>query len=124
MSTWRILVVEDDENAQEILRGVLEHAEIIVDEAHNATQALELLDQYTYTAVLIDLSLPGKSGWDLLTHIRQNEQTANLPCFANTAYHSPRVASDAIAAGFDHYFAKPINLITLVDDLREYLPEQ
>jgi len=118
---WQVLVVEDDLNGQDVARSILEHYEIVVDVADDAMQALELLRDNHYTVALIDLSLPGMSGWELLQAMRQNDATADLPCVAMTAYHSPRVAQDAIKAGFVAYFPKPMNVATLMDDLRDIL---
>ena len=118
---WHMLVVEDDVNNQVVARGILEHHDISVHMADDGMQALELLRDNAYTAALIDLSLPGMSGWKLLEAIRANDDTAKMPCVAMTAYHSPRVAQDALAAGFVAYFPKPMNVATLVEDLREVL---
>jgi CheY-like chemotaxis protein len=118
---WQVLVVEDDLNGQDVARGILEHYDIVVDVADDAMQALEFLRNNQYTAAIIDLSLPGMSGWDLLQAMRRNAATATLPCVAMTAYHSPRVAQDAIEAGFAAYFPKPMNVATLMEDLRNVL---
>jgi CheY-like chemotaxis protein len=118
---WQVLVVEDDINGQDVARGILEHYDITVDVADDAMQALELLRDNRYTAAIIDLSLPGMSGWELLEAMRADKSTADLPCVATTAYHSPRVAQDAIEAGFVAYFPKPMNVVTLMDDLRAVL---
>ena len=120
---WQVLVVEDDVNGQDVARGILEHHHILVDVADDAMQALELLRENHYTAALIDLSLPGMSGWELLEAVQKNVATADLPCVAITAYHSPRVAKEAIEAGFAAYFPKPMNVATLMDDLRDVLGE-
>lgn len=115
---WHILVVEDDVHSREVVRELLDHHQVEVDVAENATRALELLQEHHYTAVVIDLSLPGMSGWELLNTIRETEA---IPCIAITAYHSANVAQEAIKAGFTAYFPKPIDVTSFVDDLAAYL---
>ena len=68
---WQLLLVEDDVNGQDVTRSILEHHNITVDVADDALHALELLRDNRYTAVIIDLSLPGMNGWELLEAIRQ-----------------------------------------------------
>lgn len=116
---WHILIVEDDFHSREVVRTLLDFYDIEVDVAENATQALDLLHDHPYTAVVIDLSLPDMSGWDLLKEIRQQEQ--DLPCIAITAYHSPNVALEAISYGFTAYFSKPIDVTSFVSDLAVFL---
>lgn len=107
---WRMLLVEDDPDGQEVVATILAHLNIPLDIAGDADAAEQLLfGGRRYTAVIIDLALPGKDGWALLSDIQQHPDTASLPCIAITAYHNPRVRDQAIQAGFVAYFAKPID---------------
>lgn len=118
---WRLLIIEDDVHAQTVASAVLQHHAIAADVAPTAEAGLELLRQQPYSAVLIDLALPGLDGWGLLKVIQNDPALANLPCIAITAYHSASVAHQAIEAGFTAYFRKPIDAATFVDDLKTYL---
>lgn len=120
-SDLSMLVVEDDVHGREVVRALLSHYEVAVDVAETAESALNFLQDHFYHAVIIDLSLPGMSGWELLKHIQQNPDTAALPCFAITAYHSSIVAREAIDAGFTAYFQKPIDVTTFMQDISYYL---
>jgi CheY-like chemotaxis protein len=59
----------------------------------------------------------------LLQEIRNNPDTAALPCFAATAFHSPEVAVQAIESGFTAYFPKPIDPGSLVSEMERILSE-
>ena len=111
MKQWRILVVEDDPDGQELVSAILSHMNFPVDVASDAERAEELLftSPDKYDVVIIDLMLPGKDGWDLLNAIHANTQTSNLPCVAMTAYHSSKIREQALVAGFKAYFPKPID---------------
>ena len=51
----------------------------------------------------------GKDGWELLSEIRNHAETANLMCVAVTAFHTSKTREDALRAGFDAYFSKPLD---------------
>ena len=108
---WRVLVVEDDPDGQVVVSTILEHLNIRADVASNAAEAEQFLyaSGTTYNAVVIDLALPDKDGWEVLAEIMNHPNTAQLPCIAVTAYHTSKLREQAIEAGFTAYFAKPID---------------
>jgi CheY-like chemotaxis protein len=118
---WHILVVEDDPDGQEVVATILEHLNLSIDVAGNVAEAEELLfnSDRTYQAAILDLALPDKNGWELLTEILENPRTAHIPCIAVTAYHTSKLREDAIRAGFTAYFAKPIDATAFARRLEE-----
>lgn len=120
---WHILVVEDDPDGQAVVAHVLEYLNIQIDLADNAEQAgMLLFEQNTpYTAVIVDLALPGKDGWELLNEIQTNPNTAHLPCIAVTAYHTSKTREEALRAGFVAYFSKPIEATSFARQLETIL---
>lgn len=110
-NSWHVLIVEDDEDGQEVVATLLRHLNISLDIAANAAEAEQFLFQSgnTYSAAIIDLALPDKDGWQILSEILSNPKTANVPCVAVTAYHTSKLREDAIMAGFNAYFPKPID---------------
>jgi CheY-like chemotaxis protein len=121
--TRRILAVEDDPDGQVVVAHILNYLGIPVDVAGDAEQAAELLfhSGTIYRAAILDLALPGKDGWKLLAEIKENPATRALPCIAITAYHTPRLRSEALRAGFSGYFAKPIDAVLFVQQLKTVL---
>ena len=109
MTNPHILIVEDEPDALELFDNLLRHFEINSDRAADGEQALSFLSGRRYDAAIIDLSLPGIDGLDLVQTIRRHNQMSSMPCIAVTAYHSSRVRQDAINAGFNAYFSKPVN---------------
>jgi len=69
------------------------------------------------TVVITDLAMPEMDGWQMLSELRSQPETAQLIVVAITAYHSVNVAEDALAAGFNAYFAKPIAAASFVGEL-------
>src|SRR5262245_35619267 len=108
---WHVLVVEDDADGQEVVATLLRHLNISLDIASDASEAERFLFQSdrTYSAAIIDLALPDKDGWEILSEVLADPRTANVPCIAVTAYHTSKLREDAIIAGFKAYFPKPID---------------
>lgn len=123
MTNSQVLVVEDEVDGQEVIRGILDHANIAADAVGTAEDALTLLQQNSYRAVVIDLALPGMDGMELLATIRQNSDTAHLPCIAATAFHTSAVKQDALAAGFDAYFSKPLDDAAFIQEMGRILSQ-
>ena len=111
MADKRILVVEDDPDGQEMVTTILQHMNYAVDTADDGEQASKILldSSSAYNAVIIDLSMPNKDGWELLSDIQGNPATENLLCIAMTAFHNSKLRERALRAGFTAYFPKPID---------------
>jgi len=109
MNQWTILVVEDDHYSQTVICLMLEKMNLKVDMVSDGQSALQKLATDSYALAIIDLGLPGISGWELLSEIQNNPQTQNLRCIAVTAYHDSIVAQQAREAGFTAYFPKPLS---------------
>ncbi len=114
---WQVLIVEDEPDSMELLRGLLGHHGIASVGVRSAEDALTILQDLVPTLILIDLSLPGKNGWELVQILRSDDTFAHIPRIAITAYHTAELAEYAIQAGFDAYFAKPITAHTFVGEL-------
>lgn len=114
---WRVLVVEDQDDSVQVVSQILEHYGIEVHVARNGIECLEMVPVIQPTLVITDLAMPEMDGWQTLTQLRSQPETADLVVVAITAYHSVNVAEDALAAGFDAYFSKPIAAASFVDEL-------
>ncbi len=121
VSDWKVIVVEDTYDDQQLASRIFEHygAEVFI--AKNGYECLDLLTQIEPTVIVTDLAMPGKDGWETLVAIRSNIARAHVPVIAITAYHSTDVANDAVNAGFDGYFPKPINPQTFVGRVAEII---
>lgn len=117
LSEWMVVVVEDEDDSMDLVQGLLSYHGINSLAAPTAEEALLLLKDTVPTLILIDLMLPGMDGWRLLGEIKRIQALANVPCVALTAYHTAEVANEAIEAGFDAYFAKPLDATSFVREL-------
>ena len=119
---WQVLVVEDEDDSAQIVSNILRHHGIQVRVARNGRECILSLEESQPTIVLMDLAMPEMDGWDTLVAMRTNPETAHIPVVAVTAFHSASVAEDAIHAGFDAYFPKPLDAESFVNSLEGYVP--
>lgn len=117
MNDWHVLIVEDEVDGQEVVEAILSYYNISADAVGTAEDALHLLGENQYTAAIIDLGLPVMDGIELIGNLRENPAYAGLPCVAITAFHSSQLKQEALAAGFDAYFAKPLDDTSFVREL-------
>ena len=117
----RILVIDDHEDSGEVLVDMLGYNGYDADLATTAESGLTLIASHTYHAALIDLSLPGMDGIEMVQAIRNLDHGSELPCVACTAYHASKVRKEALDAGFDAYLNKPVSQKELVNVLRNVI---
>ena len=119
----RILVVEDDPDGQAVVAHILRSLQIPVDVAGDAEEASEFIFESSlkYRAFIIDLALPGKDGWDLLSEILDDPDTASIPCIAVTAFHTSKTHEQALRAGFTAYFSKPLEATSFAREITTLL---
>lgn len=121
MNELPILIVEDEPDGQEVVSRIFKVANIPVEVAGDGESAWEMLQARQYAAAVIDLALPGIDGIELMKNIRSDAAISGLKCIAITAYHTPELKQQAIAEGFDSYFAKPIDTTLFLNALDSIL---
>jgi CheY-like chemotaxis protein len=102
-----------------MITTMLQHLQFAVDSVDDAEAATGVLSssENVYDAIIIDLALPGKDGWELLAEIMNNPRTNRVPCIAVTAHHTSKLREETIRAGFVAYFPKPIDATALGREL-------
>jgi len=106
----RILVVDDSEVIQEVLKEFLRR-DYTVETVGNAALALTAVIENKPDAILIDVRMPGIDGLSLLRSLRQ--MGVQTPIFVMTGYDSTPVAIDALQHGATCYLPKPFDLLHL-----------
>ena len=105
----RILIVDDDRESCDMMLEVLARYGASVQCALSATEATGELLKFRPDFVLSDIAMPGRDGYAVLSEVRQAEAALGrrVPVAAVSAYAHAEDRQRAIAAGFDHYLAKP-----------------
>ena len=120
MAAATILVVEDNEKNMKLFRDVLQAAGYRTLEARTGTEAVELATEHAPGLVLMDIQLPDFDGVEALRRLRATEQTAATPVLALTAQAMEGDRERFLAAGFDGYLSKPVNVAEFVTAVRRY----
>ena len=118
MTGERILVVEDNELNMKLFRDVLVATGYRTLEATSGGEAVELATEHEPDLVLMDIQLPDLGGVQALGRLRANERTAAIPVLALTAQAMDGDRERFLAAGFDGYLSKPVNVRELIDTVR------
>jgi PAS domain S-box-containing protein len=113
----RILVVEDNRDARDMLRHLLEASGHEVHEALDGRQGLEAALRLRPDVALIDLGLPELDGYELARRIRTVDPDRRMLLVAVTGYGSAEDRERSLTAGFDLHLVKPVDVDTLNDVL-------
>ena len=121
----KALLVEDNELNMEIARCMLEDENIIVTEAHNGKETVEIFTEYpagTFDMVLMDVMMPKMDGLTATRMIRKmdREDAKKIPIFAMTANAFSEDVEDAKKAGMNEHISKPINMKLLLSKIAQY----
>ena len=107
-----ILVVEDNERNRKLVRTILNFRGFEVIECDDGEPSLELARKHRPALVLMDIELPTMDGITALQRLRADPETAGIPVAAVTASVTPGEREKVVAAGFNAYIAKPIDMTT------------
>jgi len=120
----RVLVAEDNETNQKVLRGILERAGHTAFIVADGEEALDRLEEGAdaYDLVILDVNMPGRSGLDVLKAYRFMDTQAAVPVIMLTADATPEAISACTRAGADAYLTKPVNARMLLDTIARFAP--
>ena len=110
MAKIRILIVEDNEDNQDLMRFLLERAGYEVTTVENALEGIDIARREMPDIILMDLSLPELDGWSAAREIKADPILAKIPLIAVTGHTLAGDRRKALEAGFDTYISKPINI--------------
>jgi two-component system cell cycle response regulator DivK len=120
MAGAQILVVEDNEKNMKLFRDVLRATGYRTLEATTGGGAVELAIDHRPDLVLMDVQLPDIDGVEALGRLRADERTASIPVLALTAQAMEGDRERFLAAGFDGYVSKPVNIVAFVGTVKQH----
>jgi len=112
----RVLIVDDEEDARQIISTVIARTGAEVKACESATEALEVLERWHPDVLMSDIAMPGEDGYSLINKIRSlpAERGGQIPAAAFTAYAREEDRKRALAAGYQMHIAKPVSSGQLV----------
>jgi PAS domain S-box-containing protein len=106
----KVLLVDDDEDTLELLSAALVQRGAIVAACSSAAAALESIENSLPDVLISDIAMPGADGYQLIKQVRDLNLVPPLPAIAITAYAKEEDKLRALAAGYNRYLSKPIEL--------------
>jgi len=112
----RVLVVDDELDARELLRRLLVECKAIVFTAAKADEAISLLKSEQPDVLVSDIGMPGEDGYSLIQRVRALDDASGgrTPAIALTAYARSKDRVKAVVAGFQQHLSKPVEPAELI----------
>jgi DNA-binding response OmpR family regulator len=110
-----LLVADDDEDILQLLSFRLERAGYEIVQAKNGTDALRLALELRPALAVLDVMMPGLTGYEVTRELRRNEETREMPIILVTAKAQASDVSQGMAAGADDYVTKPFDAQDLTE---------
>jgi two-component system, cell cycle response regulator DivK len=118
---WTVMVVDDEPDSLEVASILLRRCGATVLTAENGKQGFETAAKNRLHFILADLSMPEVNGWDMISKLKKNPATKDVPVIALTAHAMPGDREAAFGAGFHNYLSKPLVPETFVRDVLNLL---
>ena len=116
----QVLVVEDNEKNMKLFRDVLHASGYRTLEAATGERAVELVFEHRPDLVLMDIQLPDIDGVEALDRLRADERFSSVQVLALTAQAMEGDRERFLAAGFDAYISKPVNIAEFLATVKRY----
>jgi two-component system, cell cycle response regulator DivK len=116
-----VLVIEDNQDNLKIITYALQRAGYTVIAAESGEKGFELALQERPLFILMDINLPGMDGLETTKRIRSSDADGSIPIIAITSYAMSGDRERILAAGCNGYFEKPIDPITIVEQIHTIL---
>jgi CheY-like chemotaxis protein len=110
-------VVDDEEDARELIGRALEDKGAQITLAANSHEAIRILESDDIDVLLADIAMPGEDGYSLIKRIRETAApaTAAIPAAALTSFARDEDRQQALRAGFQLHLSKPVDPRSLVE---------
>jgi CheY-like chemotaxis protein len=126
LSGLRVLVVEDDPDARELVTAILEDAGAVVESAESAAMGFDAVRRFHPQLLVSDIGMPDEDGYSLIRRVRAlaDDEGGTIPSIALTAYTRREDRDKAIGAGFTLHMGKPVSPLALVTAVRALAAHQ
>ncbi len=121
--SYRILVIDDERDAVELLELILSNEGYIIDKSYTANEAMKILQSYQKLPdlILLDVKMPGKNGITLCQELKRNEGFKNIPIIMLSALTFPKDVENGLAVGASDYISKPWSNDDLISRVNVHL---
>jgi len=117
----RILFVEDDDMSRDVISTRLLRSGYDVTTVEDGQKALAVVATQTFDLIILDMSMPGMTGWEMATKLKASPVTASIPILALSAHAMSMDRKKALDAGCGDFDSKPVNLPRLLGKIEALL---
>jgi CheY-like chemotaxis protein len=112
----RVLVVDDEPDARNLVKRLLEDCEATVTATGSIAEAVSLIESGNFDVLISDIGMPGEDGYALIRKVRAlgRDRGGHIPAIALTAYARAEDRVKAVSAGFMMHVAKPVEPVELI----------
>ncbi|HCC31460.1 MAG TPA: hypothetical protein DEQ03_15645 [Marinilabiliales bacterium] len=118
-----VLLVDDSSTNNLLLESALKSLNFKISTALSGEEALTILHKKDIDLVLLDIMMPGMSGYDVLESMSKEDKLANIPVIVVTARSKVEEENRARELGAADYFEKPLRLDMVIDRVKELMKE-
>lgn len=115
-----ILVADDSSEQRALYAEILTGAGFRVVQACDGAEAVAMVERERPSLVLMDVTMPGTSGWNAVRVLKENIATAGVPIIVVTGLAASWDRDASIAAGADEFLAKPVSPARLLEEVRKF----
>jgi CheY-like chemotaxis protein len=108
-----VLVIEDSPSVRRLIEVCLRVLDVEVSSAVDGVTGLEQINASHPNVVVLDIGLPGLDGWEVLSQLREDPNSADVKVLVLTAHAQPEMADRAAKGGADAFMTKPFRPIDL-----------
>jgi len=119
----RVLVIEDSASVRRLIEVCLRMVDVELVAAEDGTKGLQAARSTLPDAIVLDIGLPGMDGWEVLRHLRDDEETSTIKVLILTAHAQPEIATRAAARGADAFMTKPFRPLELREQIEKLLAD-
>ncbi len=109
----RVLVIEDSPSVRRLIEVCLRVLDVDVSSAEDGISGLDQVSATNPHVVVLDIGLPGLDGWEVLSQLREDPDSAKVKVLVLTAHAQPEMADRAAEGGADAFMTKPFRPIDL-----------
>jgi two-component system, cell cycle response regulator DivK len=121
IKNWQVLIVDDKFDNLALAEAALKFHGATIRTAINGLQGLDILKTFAANLILLDLSMPEMTGWEMLEKLKENPDFAAIPVIALTAHAMDGDKEKVLEAGFTGYIPKPFSVATMAADIQAIL---
>ncbi len=120
-SAKTILIADDEEDLRLLVQVTLENPSYVILTAEDGCKAVDAIHEHYPDLLILDWMMPGLNGWEVVTKLRQNPATANIPIVMLTAQDGRESREQMASLQIKGYLVKPFSPLELIHTVREIL---